>query len=181
MGEQRFDYTGASQPFVAPAGVSEIEVEVAAGGAVDRLVASYDSPSSAALQSDKRLLVSGYPSGGQFTWPWGGDVDKLNDDDPDKPSQVGRVETMSRLWKFEVEIDPGDLPDAWGTTTIRLLKNGTVLNVLYNLDLTTTVARVETQIWAYEVVSPGDRLQVQASAQGGHVDGRVTLHYCDAI
>lgn len=38
-----------------------------------------------------------------------------------------------------------------------------------------------TPNWNVVVGTAGDRLQVQAYTQGGHVDGRVTLHYCDAV
>lgn len=146
---------------------------------VDRLTAGFDSPATAPILASSPLLVSGYPRVESQSWSWSGDIDELND--PDKPAQVWSPSTVQRLWKVEVEIDPDDLPDAWGTSTIRLLKNGTVINALYDISLTTVIAKAEAWIWAYEVVTPADRLQIQATVQGGHVDGRVTVHTAEAV
>lgn len=162
--------------FDTPSGVLRRERQ----RAMDRASAAYNTAASAPLLTDDRLLISGYPSGSSVTWSWSGDVDELNDDDPDKPAQVWRPVETQRLWMFEVEIDQSDLPDAWGTTTIRLIRNGSVLSD-YNLTLTTTVYRRQIQIWAGELARAGDIFRVQAYTQGGHVDGRVTLHYCDPV
>lgn len=147
---------------------------------IDRMTAKYDSPASAPILSSKPLLVSGHPSTGEWSWSWG-NIDDLEDDERD--GQIKRPDTVKRLWRVSVEIKPEDLPDAYGDTTIELLKNGAVLNSLYDVTIDTVTARAEMWIWAYEVITPGDRISVRGKAGewGGHEDGVVTVSYCDPV
>lgn len=150
--------------------------------AVERSIQAFDEPASAPLLSMNRMIIAGKPSTEAWSWSWSDDIeDALNEVDPEKPWQVKRVEKLRRLSIFEIEIDPADLPDAWGDTTVTIMKNGVELNVLYRLKLNTLVAHSWLPIWGYEVVRPDDRLQVACLESGGHVDGRITLTAADAL
>lgn len=149
---------------------------------LDRLTSRFESPLSASVLTSKSLVMSGYPSSSDWTWSWSGSVDDLEElDDPEKPAQPKSPDTVRRLWLVTAEVSEGDLPDAWGDTTIRIVKNGATLNSLYDVTLTTTVAKVQKQIWAYETCSPSDQFTIQIIEFGGHVDGAVTISHCDAV
>ena len=144
--------------------------------AYERQVAMFDSPASASILSADPLAYVGRPDINEWSWSWSDDIEgALNDVDPDKPWQVKEVDRIERLWTFMIECDPNDLPDAWGDTTVTIFKNGTELNSLYRVKLTTSVAKASTWIWGYESIAPGDRIQVACTEAGGHVDGTITL------
>jgi hypothetical protein len=150
--------------------------------AIDQLSSQFESPATAALLTAQPLLLSGHPSTTEWEWTWADDIeDALNEIDPEKPWQIHRAETPQRFHKFSIEVDPDDLPDAWGTTKVQLLKNGAVINTLYDLSLTTTIARAEVLIWAFETITPADAIQVKAVEVGGHVDGTITAGLADPV
>lgn len=154
--------------------------------AVDRVSAQFESGAAASVLSSKPLLVSGHPQTSEFTWSWADDIeDALNEVDPEKPWQIKRTTTIQRLSKLTVEIDVDDLPDAWGDTTVQLWKNDGPLNWSwefgYEVTLTTTVAKAEYLLWAYEVVTPDDAIRVACSNVGGHVDGTITLETAEPV
>lgn len=150
--------------------------------AVERMIAQHEAPASAAILNPQTRIPSGRPSTMEISWSWSDDIEEaLNEIDPDKPWQIKRVERSQRLYEFSVEIDLADLPDAFDDTTIELLKNGSVVNGLYNLVLDTTTARATVRIFGYETVTPADRLQVRCVAEGGHVDGAINLRLADPV
>lgn len=148
--------------------------------AYDRQIAGFDPPGSAPLLLPKPLVAIGFVSSREWTWSWSDDItDALNEIDPDKPWQVKECDAYERIWRLMIEIDPADLGDAWGTTTVTIIKNGTELNPLYRTSLTTSVWLAATPIWGYESIVPGDRIQIACLEDGGHVDGAVTLSRAD--
>lgn len=150
--------------------------------AIEQLGTQFESPVTAALLSAEPLVLSGHPRTTEWEWTWADDIeDALNEIDPEKPWQVRRSETAQRFHKIAIEVDPDDLPDAWGTTRVQLLKNGAVINVLYDVALTTTIARAEVLIWGFETITPADRIQVKAAEVGGHVDGTITVGLADPV
>lgn len=148
--------------------------------AYERQIAMFDSPASSAILSKDPLTLIGRPASDEWTWSWSDDIeDALNEVDPDKPWQVKQVDHTQRLWEFSIECDPNDLPDAWGDTIVTIMKDGVELHTAYRVKLTTVKARDALQIWGYETVFAGDRIQVACIEAGGHVDGAITLKRAD--
>ena len=149
---------------------------------IDRMTSQFDSPASASILSSKPLLVSGNPTTHEWTWSWSGDIDDLlEEDDPEKPRQPKTPAVTSRLWKFEIKVNPDDLADAWGVTKVFIAKNGSILNPLFFVTLDTVTAVHEERLFAYETAFNGDDFSIIVDEFGGHVDGTVTLSYCDAV
>lgn len=154
---------------------------------LDRMASQFASPASASLLTSQPLLLSGHPATQEWTWSWADDIEgALNEVDPEKPWQVKRAERTQRIYKIAIEIDPADLPDAFGDTKVRFLKNGTTINSLYDVTLTTAIARAETLVWGYETILSTDRIQPQVldvggSVGGGHVDGTITMGLADPV
>lgn len=154
---------------------------------LDRMTSTFASPASASLLSSQPILLSGHPATQEWTWSWADDIEgALNEVDPEKPWQVKRAERTQRIYKIAIEIDAADLPDAFGDTKVRFLKNGTTINSLYDVTLTTAVARAETLVWGYEVITAADAIQPQVldvggSVGGGHVDGTITMGLADPV
>lgn len=150
--------------------------------ALERLIAGFDGPMTASILGSNPLLFAGVPQTTEWTWSWSEDIeDALNEIDPDKPWQIKRSERAMRLYKFEIEMDGNELPDAWGTTTVQLLRNGVEISSSYRVSLTTTSSRDTVEIPATVVIWPSDRIQVRCSSAGGHVDGRITLHMAEPV
>lgn len=153
-----------------------------AARAIEQLGTQFESPITASLLTSTPLVLSGHPRTIEWEWTWSDDIeDALNEVDPEKPWQIHRSETAQRFHRFAIEVDPDDLPDAWGTTRVQLLKNATVINALYDLELTTVIARAEVLIWGFETITPADRIQVKAVEVGGHVDGTITVGLADTV
>lgn len=164
--------------FEAPAAVRRREFE----RSVERQISSFDSPATASLLTMDPLVVKGRPSYETWNWTWSDDIeDALNEIDPEKPWQVKSPKTVMRLAWFQIQCDPDDLPDAWGTTKVTIMKNGVELNPLYRRGLNTLVDLQWTAIWGYEIIYPGDRIQVACLESGGHVDGTIELIVAEAV
>lgn len=150
--------------------------------ALERRIASFSDPITAALMGADPLVLSGRPASFQWTWSWSDDLEEaLNEVDPEKPWQIKTAEKTQRMYLFAAEIDPDDLPDAWGESRFRIRVNGTDYNPLTDVVLSTTVAKHEQLLWGYETVEADDRVQIWCVADGGHVDGSVTLGLADAV
>ena len=150
--------------------------------AIDRMAIEFETPAGASVLDPDTLIISGHPNTTEWQWSWAEDIEEaLNEIDPQKPWQVKRSETAQRIHKFRVEIDPDDLPDAWGTTRLQLMKNSSVLNVLFDIELTTTVPAAEVLIWGYETILPSDRIRPRVTEVGGHVDGTITVGLADPV
>lgn len=150
--------------------------------ALQRRIAGFSDPITAALMGDEPLLMSGRPSAFQWTWSWSDEIEfALNEVDPEKPWQIKTAEKTQRMYLFAAEIDPDDLPDAWGESRFRIRVNGSDHNPLTDVVLSTTVAKDERLLWGYETVEADDRVQIWCVEDGGHVDGTVTLGLADAV
>lgn len=150
--------------------------------ALERLIAGFDGPAAAPLLSSSPLIVSGVPQTQELTWSWSDDIEEaLNEIDPEKPWQLKRVEKPMRVYAVELEIDEGDLPDAWGFTEIQVLRNGVEMSPFYRVALSTTKAYDRSWMSPYHVIMPSDTVTVRCSMAGGHVDGRVTLYLAEPV
>lgn len=145
--------------------------------AIDRLVAKFEQAATASILAPDSRVTEGVVSTESITWSWSGPLEDL--EDQETPWQPYRVARTMRIFAFDVEVN--EAPGTGGPSTIELMKNGSVINGLYNLNLEAGDAYKFTNIWGYETVSPSDRINVRSTFAGKHTDGTVTVRFADPV
>jgi hypothetical protein len=156
--------------------------------AIARLIAKFDQPATAQALDLGTQIPSGRVRITSHTWSWSGDVEVLLPGaDPTDPASLGqpwRPDRTMRLYELEVEVN--SLADATGTSTFEFNRNGSLPSSpfswgLFNLSLTTTVARASVGVSGFTTVTPNARYSPRCVAAGNHVSGRYTARFADPV
>jgi len=146
---------------------------------VDRLIQAFDAPATSSILDRDALLNSGVVDAETKEVSWAGRIEEsLDDEDPDNPWQPIRLDKARRIYQFEVEIPAVYASKAVGTTTVQLLKNG---SVLHTLSMGAGVTYAGTDVSVSTVILPKDLLSVRCTATGSHIDGAIRILLADPV
>lgn len=158
---------------------------------VERMTEQFQAAATAAIVDWGTQIQSGKVEVSAFVWPWTGDIAEeldYDDTDPGRLRQPFRMDRTGRVYEVSIEIDPSNLPDATGDTTFELMKNLTVVSGVPELTIDEANARAVFRIYGTVVGTPKDIWNVRLKGDGGgsvvvgnHVDGNITMKYCDSV
>jgi hypothetical protein len=146
---------------------------------LERMVDQFDAPATASIIDRDLLLNSGVVGTETVTYSWPGPVnDVVDPTDPEYPWQPTRLDRARRVYRFEVECPSDNLANFTGTTTIELLKNG---SVIASVSLADDEVYGGVDVAVTQVVLPKDLVTVRATASGNHYDGAVRILLADPV